>query len=249
MTLASVADIRGARRVSPVWQATPNPQVAAGTFRFMTLEAGVTITTPSTSAGESPTSHDGVDALPAGGVITRVDSDFGGIRTWVALFDLIWTSQVIDAGVTGVTAIGSSTFPARDVDGSSNGRGLVLAAYSFDATATFTVSYTNSAGTAGRSATSAQTLRKSISVIPLDSGDQGIRSIESVNITTAPANQMQLLVLRPVGRFLTDPRRPGDRASAALERLNPGTMLFATYAAQVTTNARGSYIRTDIALG
>jgi hypothetical protein len=96
---------------------------------------------------------------------------------------------------TGSQAITSPTWVTRDESGSTNGAGVLLALECSSATGNgapvtnTTVSYTNSAGTAGRTATLASFPATAVvgTWVPfsLQAGDQGVRSVQSITLGTS----------------------------------------------------------------
>lgn len=109
----------------------------------------------------------------------------GGV---VLLCDRLWGNGNI-ANNTSLQSITSPTWPARDVNGSTNGEGVFLglevsAAMGANAP-TVTVTYTNSDGTGSRTAgfgfaTGASASIGSFFPIALQAGDVGVRSVQSL---------------------------------------------------------------------
>lgn len=110
--------------------------------------------------------------------------------------DLLWANGGISPTTTTAQAITTPTFPARDANGSTNGAGLELWLADFSATASnaspitnTAASYTNSAGTAGRTATIASvpaTLTAgSLMKFQLQGDDVGVRSVQSLTLGTS----------------------------------------------------------------
>src|SRR5688572_829313 len=75
------------------------------------------------------------------------------------LCDRLWHNSGIVVTTTTAQTINSVTWPARDRDGSTNGEGILIgievsaATTNASAVTTITMSYTNQAGTSGRTAT------------------------------------------------------------------------------------------------
>jgi hypothetical protein len=112
------------------------------------------------------------------------------------LYDRLWQNSGIAATTTTAQAITPAALPARDNNGSTNGDGvqLFLEAYGLSgaggAIANTTISYTNSAGTAGRTATitpdwPAAAPAGHLSAFTLQSGDTGVRSVQSITLGTS----------------------------------------------------------------
>jgi hypothetical protein len=127
--------------------------------------------------------------------------------SWV---DVLWVNSGIVVTTTTAQAITSPTFPARDINGSSDGVGLCIGLLVTTATTnaavntTMTVSYTNQAGTAGRTArVSAASPFPATAVIgtwvpfQLDAGDTGVRSIQNITLgTSLTAGAVSLVVYK-----------------------------------------------------
>lgn len=112
------------------------------------------------------------------------------------LLDLLWYNTGIVVTTTGAQAIAQpgASVPARDTYGTTNGDGWMAGIYVTTATTnagatTPTLSYTNSDGTAGRTATMAAFPATAVvgTFVPfqLQAGDRGIRSIQSITLGTS----------------------------------------------------------------
>lgn len=112
-------------------------------------------------------------------------------------FDILWVNSGLSVTTLTAQAITTPTLPARDVDGTTNGEGcmigllFVAASTLAAANALATVSYTNSAGIAGRTATLTAIAGSQAPQTPvigtllwfnLAAGDTGVRSIQSFTI-------------------------------------------------------------------
>jgi hypothetical protein len=127
-------------------------------------------------------------------------------------FDVLWVNSGIVVTTTTAQAIVTPTLPARDVNGTTNGEGCMIGLL-FTAAATnaaviqnSTVSYTNSDGTAGRTATLTTLAGGYIPATPtvgtivwfsLQAGDKGVRSIENITLNTSlVTGSVSLLIAR-----------------------------------------------------
>ena len=248
--ISSVADLRNARTVDRTWVDDQYPtNTIAG--RYSVWAASSSAASPS---GESPTSYGDLSALDSSGIITRILSDRPNGGMWNYLFDLLWIGQDISTAALGDVAVNSIPFPPRDVDGSSNGRGLVIMAYG-RAVGQGYVTFTNSDGVTGRTASTTQTGGNDKNFVFLSftsPGDAGVRSIESFTVTTTAPYTLRLAVMRPIGRFAGvrggQPVDAGVRASATpYNRLHAGTVLVNGQQGYATGGAF-TYLRADIAL-
>jgi hypothetical protein len=148
-------------------------------------------------------------------------------------FDCLWVNSGIVVTTTTAQAIVSPTLPARDISGTTNGEGCMIgmlttvANTNAAAIANATVSYTNSNGVAGRTATLSAIAGSQIPISPvigtivwfnLDAGDKGVRSIQSITLgTSLVAGSVSLMICRdiasigptvvnlPVSRVLSNP--------------------------------------------
>lgn len=167
---------------------------------------------------------DGTVAADFGG-LTFVNATTGGmyltngnivnsVAHWNMIFDCLWVNSGIAVTTTTAQTINSVAFPARDLTGTVNGVGCMIGLL-FTGTATnvavnntATISYTNSAGTAGRTATLVANVGGQIPITALigtvvwfrlAAGDQGVQSIQSITLATSlGAGSVSLIVARPV---------------------------------------------------
>lgn len=141
--------------------------------------------------GAALTSYAGqIPVPPASGnthlsYVSFVSQAQGGM---VLLCDRLWHNSGLNVTLTTAQTVGSVAFPARDADGTTNGEGVFLgvevSAATGAGTPTITVSYTNQAGTAGRTATNTDATVATSAVgtfyrIGLQAGDTGVRSVQS----------------------------------------------------------------------
>lgn len=115
----------------------------------------------------------------------------------VDLYDVLWVNTGIVVTTTTAQTITSVAWPARDSNGSTNGEGVYVgilvttATTNAGAITNTTLSYTNSDGTAGRTATMASfpatAVVGTVVWFQLAAGDKGVRSIQSVTLGTSYA--------------------------------------------------------------
>jgi len=131
-------------------------------------------------------------------------------------FDVLWVNSGIAVTTTTAQAITTPTLPARDVNGATNGEGCMIAMLTTTANtnaaviSNSTVSYTNSDGTSGRTATLTAIAGSQIPVIGtivwfnLQAGDRGVRSIESITLNTSlGAGAVSLMICRDLANIGT----------------------------------------------
>lgn len=170
----------------------------------------------------------------------------GSFVTASALFvDRLWQGGTYPATTTASQAITTPTFPARDINGSTNGDGVVLCmaqTTAFTATTTVTVTYTNQSGTGSRTATCVMDVvgAKNTTFFGLQSGDTGIRSIQSVAVSAAQAAGAYILIaVRPLAMVIPDVGRKTiceDVVTLGMPKLYNGSVPFVIYRGQAANN-------------
>lgn len=134
-------------------------------------------------------------------------------------FDVLWVNSGIVVTTTTAQSITTPTLPARDINGTTNGEGCTIAMLvttvlaNAAANSGITVSYTNSAGTAGRTARlsaiagsqlPATAVVGTIIWFSLDSGDKGVQSIQSITLTTTlVSGAVALMICRDISTIGT----------------------------------------------
>lgn len=126
------------------------------------------------------------------------------------LVDRLWHNSGLDRTIITAQTVNSVTWPARDINGSTNGEGVYLAieisASMGTGTPSLTVSYTNSAGTSGRTGrgiydpTRASAPTGHWFLIGLEDGDVGVRSVQSVtfSVSWGTTGVLHLVAYRPI---------------------------------------------------
>jgi hypothetical protein len=144
------------------------------------------------------------------------------------LCDRLWHNSGLSVTTTSAQTVNSVAFPARDNNASTNGEGVMIALEITTATgsgaATPSISYTNSDGVAGKTASLAVAYGASSTVgsfypFALAAGDKGVRSIQSytsnVSMTSGAISLVAYRVIAtlPMGYF---------NIAAALDALTGG---------------------------
>lgn len=153
-------------------------------------------------------------------------------------FDVLWVNSGLTITTTTNQAITSGTLPARDINGSTNGEGCMIAilctaAVGLAAVASnATVSYTNSDGTAGRTATLNAMVGSQAPATPvigtliwfnLAAGDRGVRSIEGITLGTSwVSGSISLMITRDLATIGT----PLVNVNAVRTLATPGVRLY-----------------------
>jgi hypothetical protein len=168
-------------------------------------------------------------------------------------FDVLWVNSGIVVTTTTAQAISMPTLPARDVNGTTNGEGCMIGMLTTTANtnaaviANTTVSYTNSDGTSGRTATLSAIAGSQIPATPvvgtlvwfnLAAGDKGVRSIQSITLgTSLGAGAVSLFIARDlanIGTSLVNVQFTRKLADPGV-RLYNGTCMLHCVLASATT--------------
>ncbi len=136
------------------------------------------------------------------------------------LFDVLWVNSGLVITTTTAQAITTPTLPARDINGTTNGEGCMIAllctaAVGLAAVASnATVSYTNSKGVAGRTATLSAIVGSQAPATPvigtliwfnLAAGDTGVQSIQSITLGTSwVSGTISLMITRDIATIGTN---------------------------------------------
>jgi hypothetical protein len=154
------------------------------------------------------------------------------------MFDVLWVNTGLVVTTTTAQAITMPALPPRDLNGTTDGVGCSIAML-FTAAATnaavianSTVSYTNSDGVAGRTATLAAIVGSQIPATPvigtivwfnLAAGDKGVRSIQSVTLgTSLGAGSISMMITRDIMQIGTTI----PNVSASRVAPSPGVRLY-----------------------
>jgi hypothetical protein len=175
------------------------------------------------------------------------------------LCDRLWHNGGIVNATTTAQSITFPTLPARDANGSTNGQdimlGLEVSAAMGTGTAVMTAVYTNSAGTGSRAATALDTyapsgVAGSFFRFALQSGDVGIRSVESVTLsvarTSGTCNLVAYRVLAAINVHSSNFPAAVDALTGGFPRIYNGTVPFLMLlpASTTTANMSGTYTET-----
>ena len=125
------------------------------------------------------------------------------------IVDRLWHNSGLDRTLTTAQTVNSVAWPARDLNGSTNGEGVYLAVEISTTMGTggptITVSYTNSTGTSGRTGVGILPTRTSAPAghwfpIGLAAGDTGVRSVQSItfSVSWGTAGVLHLVAYRPI---------------------------------------------------
>lgn len=164
------------------------------------------------------------------------------------LCDRLWHNGGFTITSNGSQTVNSVAFPARDNNGSSNGEGVILgleiSAAAGAASPTITVGYTNSANTAGRTAvnsfpTANSPAAGSFFPIGLQSGDRGVRSVQSLQLSASwLSGTMRLVAYRVISALEITGNNIAnsvDAVTGGFPKLFNGTVPFLIFIPSTTT--------------
>lgn len=186
----------------------------------------------------------------------------GVLMLWDRLLQVcaISAGTILSVTSTSAQTINSNTLPARDNASSTNGDGVLVAIEIVSVmgagTPTITMSYTNSAGTSGRSATNIDPVIATSAAgatyrMGLQAGDTGVRSIQSITLSaTMTSGQISIVFYRPLAVLpISAPATPAavDLMSGAFQQIPNGAVPYLVFLPQTTTSTLlgGAYVETQ----
>lgn len=209
--------------------------------------AGAAVTT-STIGGAMPFTNGGASNVYLASLAASVGANIVGLQ----LYDLLWYQSGIAETTTGAQTVNSATWPARSSDGTVNGDKVEVWMHCTTATtnagaiANTTFSYTNQAGTSGRSAGLAYSWPATAvagTMVPfgLQAGDTGVRSVQSVTLGTSyGGGQVELIALRNIAFIPFVSATSGallDWAGLGFPRLYDDSALYLAYLSSGTAGS------------
>lgn len=235
---------------------------APGAGSFDTTLNGVTLSSSSTLVnGQIP--H--YDPVSGNSYLARLSASATQAGK-LLLLDRIWHNGGYTITSTAAQNSTTPTWPSRcptsgtDDTPATTGHGVMLAvevsAATGAGTPTITISYTNSAGTAGRTATNiiATVATSAIGAtyfIGLQAGDVGVRSVQSLTLSaTWTSGTINLVAYR----VLAELELPGnfvpnalDALTSGMPRIYNGTVPWVVFVPNTTTatNVSGTYVETQ----
>jgi hypothetical protein len=158
------------------------------------------------------------------------------------LCDRLWHNSGLNLTTTSPQTINSVAWPARDANGTSDGHqvmiGLEITATTGSGSPSFTMSYTNQDGMAGRTGTGILAGYSSAAAgmffqMGLAAGDTGVRSVQTFTLSASwTSGAASLVAYREIARLeLTANNIPSaiDAITAGLPRMYDGTVPFLLY--------------------
>lgn len=166
------------------------------------------------------------------------------------LCDRLWHNSGFTITSTAAQTINSAAWPARSADATVNGESVLLGVEISTATGagvpTITVSYTNQAGTAGKSgvnstATVASSAIGAFYPIGLAAGDTGVRSVQTLTLNaTWTSGVMHLVAYRVLARLdITAAHTPNsiDAITGGMPRMFDNSVPFLIFIPSTTTSS------------
>lgn len=200
--------------------------------------AGAALTT---YAGQIPFTNPG-----AGNSYLARFEGFGTTQGGLFLFDRLWHNSGFTITTTTGQTVNSVAWPARDMNGSTNGDGVLVgieasAAIGGGAVTNTTLTYTNQAGTGSRTGTiswPATAAAGTFVPFSLQAGDTGIRSVQTLTLgTTYTSGTIHLVAYRTLARAVVPAANVGfvqDAVGTGFVRLYDNTVPFLVYLATGT---------------
>lgn len=165
----------------------------------------------------------------------------------LVLCDRLWHNSGLSATANTLQSFTSAAWPARDMDGSTNGRGVMIgfevSTVMGAGTPTFKLDYTNSAGDTGRTiTTAAQATTMAVgSFIPIElaAGDVGVRQIVGWTLSaTMTSGAYHLVAYRPIASVDITTANIGNAINyltSGFPRLYDSTVPFFLWLSTTTT--------------
>lgn len=257
--------LAGMKPPSYITKALTGTMVGARPFSpfYLAGSPGAAVAPTPGLAGEALTSYGGQIPVPAASGNTHL-ARFSGVSSAQAgvllLCDRLWHNSGVTITSTGAQTVNSVAFPARDANGSTNGEqvliGLEVSAATGAGTPTLTLSYTNQAGTAGKTGTNSVATVATSAVgtfypIGLAAGDTGVRSIQTyTQSATWTSGKVHLVAYRVLASLeLPAAGIPNavDALTSGMPRMYDGSVPFLLFIPQTTstTQLSGSVVCTQ----
>ncbi len=164
------------------------------------------------------------------------------------LCDRLWHNSGFNLILTSAQTVNSATWPDRSADGTANGEGVLLGVEISSATGsgtpTITVNYTNQANASGKTATNAVATVASSPAgafypIGLAAGDTGVRSVQSLTLSSSwTSGTMHLVAYRVLARLDIGGAGPSnalDAISGGMPRMFDNSVPFLIFIPAATT--------------
>lgn len=176
------------------------------------------------------------------------------------LCDRLWHQSGISVTTTTAQTINSATWPARDINGSTNGAGVLIGLEVSTLTgagaATPTISYTDESGNAGSTGAMvvpyvAASIAGTFYPFTLAAGDTGVRSVQTVTLAVSmTSGTIHLVAYRVLAELEITAANVGnaiDALTSGFPRMYDNTVPFIIFIPSTTTtsNISGSMVVTQ----
>lgn len=169
----------------------------------------------------------------------------------VEKYDRLWHNSGFNITLATAQTVNSVAWPARDKNGATSGAGVYLGVEVSTATGagtpTITVSYTNSAGTAGRTgtnivATVASSAAGTFYPIGLQAGDVGVQSVQTLTLsatwTSGTIHLVAYRLIMPLGLSAAGIPASVNAVTGNLAREYDNTVPFIVFTPQTTATTQ-----------
>lgn len=251
-----------AKDAAGYWYASAKDAGFPGAYSLGTPGLNGTVTDCSASTGAGGAAALGTHVLqdPSSGSLYLTNASIvDSVAEVVHLIDVLWFNTGLAVTTTTGQAITFPTLPARDLNGSTNGEGVMAALLTTTANtnagtiATTTLTYTDSDGNSPNTATFSAQVGWQAPVTPvigtwlpfrLAAGDRGIRSVETVTLGTSyGGGALSLVVYRPLVAIPNPVAAVGGLMAAQQFFTPPGVRLYndtCVWALQVGSASAGT---------
>ena len=214
-------------------------------------------------SGAALTSYAGQIPVPAASGNTHLARFSGNMSSQAGILllcDRLWHNSGISVTTTTAQTVNSVAWPPRDLNGATDGAGVYIGLEVVTTTgagaATPSISYTNSAGTSGRTSTTVDTYAAtsgggSFYRLGLQAGDVGVQSIQSVTLgvsmTSGSVSLVAYRILVALELPISGVPNAVDALSSGMPRLYDNTVPFLILIPQTTTTGQitGSVVYTQ----
>lgn len=216
MAISTLDGVIAGRKPPNIYTKAATPTLVAGrphSLFYLAGAPGAAVAPTPGLAGAALTTYAGQIPVPAavGGqkvYLDRLSCVANAAAGVLMLCDRLWHNSGFVVTTTTAQTINSVAFPARDINASTNGAGVYIGLEVTTATgagaSVLSMSYTNEAGTAGRTAASIDSYVATSAVgafyrMGLQAGDNGVRSIQTFTSSVSmTSGAVSLVAYRPI---------------------------------------------------
>jgi hypothetical protein len=265
MSITTLDGVIAGRKPPQIYAKSATPTLVAGrphSLFYLNGQPGAAVAPTPGLAGAALTTYGGQipEPAPVGGQSIYLDR-FSGVSSGqggvLMLCDRLWHNSGFVVTTTTAQTINSVAFPARDINASTNGAGVYIGLEVTTATgagaSVLSMSYTNEAGTAGRTSAPINSYVASSAIgafyqMGLAAGDNGVRSIQTFTSSVSmTSGAVSLVAYRPLAVLeLSAAGIPNaiDAVTGSLPLIHDDTVPFLLWIPSNTTAAQISGIVT-----